>query len=61
MKKLLVLLLSCTLVFNSCASAFGKPGNRTERQQKTDKAVGITVVTIGAIIIGLVVANNYDK
>lgn len=53
-------MLSLTLLTSSCAATFGTPGHQTYRQRKTDKAVGLTIVTVGAIIIGLVVANNYN-
>jgi hypothetical protein len=57
LKGITCVLLALTM---SCASTFGTPGNQTPKQRKTDKIVGKTILVTGAIIIALVVANNYD-
>ena len=61
MKKLATLFLCVALLFTSCASTFGAPGNQSNRQRKNDKIVGTTIVVVGAVVIGMVVVNNYDK
>lgn len=53
MKKILILLLSCTMAFN-CASTFGTAkGGQSEEQRKKDKIVSKTV--LGVLLVGAVI------
>ena len=49
MKKLVTILLVLSISLSSCASAFGKPGNQSDKQRKNDKVFSRTLLGVLAL------------